>query len=256
MLRNELSAAVLCAAAMLSLACAACAPAPVESPAILVAAASDLAAAMPELVRAFEETHDARVTATLGSTGQLAMQVLQGAPVDVFLSADAGWVDRLAAAGRLEPETRRVYAHGVLVLLVPGAAAPPAGVQELRQPRYARIALANPEHAPYGRAARQALERAGILDDVGARLVLAENVRQTVQFAETRAVDVSISALSLMDERRHRWRVVPAELHDPLTQTVAVVTGSRDPAAARQFAAFMTGERARSILRQYRFMLP
>jgi molybdate transport system substrate-binding protein len=223
---------------------------------LLVAAASDLAAAMPALADAFERSSGARVSVTLGSTGQLANQVLQGAPVDVFLSADATWVDRLEAAGRLERGTRAVYAYGVLVLLAGRAAEPPAAVPDLERAEYGRIALANPEHAPYGRAAQQALERAGVLERVASRLILAENARQTVQFAETRAVDVAISALSLMDSVKHRWTEVPHELHEPLTQTVAVVAGSRNTADARAFAQFMISEEARAILRRYRFVLP
>jgi molybdate transport system substrate-binding protein len=223
---------------------------------LLVGAASDLAAAMPALAEAFERSSGARVSVTLGSTGQLANQVLQGAPVDVFLSADASWVDRLEAAGRLEPGARAVYAYGVLVLLAGRAAEPPAAVPDLERGEYARIALANPEHAPYGRAARQALERAGVLSATAARLILAENVRQTVQFAEAGAVDVAISALSLMDGAKHRWTEVPQELHEPLTQTVAVVAGSRNAAAARGFAQFMVSAEARAILQRYRFVLP
>ncbi|CAN5880954.1 molybdate ABC transporter substrate-binding protein [soil metagenome] len=223
---------------------------------ILVAAASDLAGAMPELAAAFEASTGVRVVATLGSSGQLAQQTLQGAPVDVFLSADEGWIDRLEAAGRLEPGTRSVYAYGMLVLLAGRQTEPPATVMELDRAAYARIALANPEHAPYGVAARQALESAGIYHAVQDRLVLAENVRQTVQFAESRAVDVSIAALSLMDSARHRWNTVPTALHQPLAQTAAVIAGSQQTDAARAFVGFLLGPQGREILARYRFVLP
>lgn len=233
---------------------AACAPQQQDS--LLVAAASDLAGAMPELAAAFEEESGTRVVATLGSSGQLAQQVLQGAPVDVFLSADAAWVERLEAAGRVHGASSRVYAHGVVVLLAGRVATPPQSVAELAQPSYTRIALANPEHAPYGRAARQALEQAGVYDAVRERLVFAENVRQTVQFAETGAVDVALSALSLMDSTRHRWIVVPDGAFPRLVQTAAVVAGRPQPDAAGEFVAFMTGPRGREILARHRFTLP
>jgi molybdate transport system substrate-binding protein len=223
---------------------------------LLVAAASDLAAAMPELAEVFERDTGVRVVATLGSTGQLASQVEHGAPVDVFLSADAAAVDRLEARGRTVPGARAVYAYGVLVLLAAGPAAAPASVAELADASRRRIAIANPEHAPYGRAAWQALERAGVLEAVQPRLVLAENVRQVVQFSEADAVDVSIAALSLMDPRRHRWVEVPGSMHDPLAQTAAVVATTRQRAAAERFLAFLTGDEGRAILARYGFRLP
>ncbi|MBR9990653.1 MAG: molybdate ABC transporter substrate-binding protein [Gemmatimonadetes bacterium] len=223
---------------------------------ILVAAASDLAGAMPELAAAFEAESGVRVVATLGSSGQLAQQTLQGAPVDVFLSADAGWVDRLERAGRLADGTRAVYAMGVLVLLAGRDTSPPSAVEELARDQYSRIALANPEHAPYGIAARQALESAGIHETVQSRLILAENVRQAVQFAETRSVDVSLAALSLMDSVRHRWVRVPMDLHEPLAQTAAVIADRPHTDAARAFVVFLLGPRGREILLRYQFVLP
>jgi molybdate transport system substrate-binding protein len=233
-----------------------CAP-PAGAPAeILVAAASGLAGAMPELADVFEAESGVRVVVTLGSSGQLAQQVMQGAPVDVFLSADEEWVDRLEQAGRLAAGTRAVYANGALVLLAGRESSPPMAVAELADPQYSRIALANPEHAPYGIAAMQALEAVSILETVRSRLILAENVRQTVQFAETRSVDVSITALSLMDSARHRWTRVPAELHEPLTQTAAVIAGRPRDDAARAFVAFLLGPRGREILGRYHYVLP
>jgi molybdate transport system substrate-binding protein len=223
---------------------------------ILIAAASDLAAALPELTRAFQEESGTRVEATLGSSGQLAQQVLQGAPIDVFLSADEEWIDRLEAAGRVDPASRRVYAHGVVVLLAGRVADPPRTLTQLTAPEFARIALANPEHAPYGRAAREALESSGLYAALQERLVLAENVRQTIQFAETGSVDVAFSALSLMDSTRHRWVVVPAGSHLLLAQTAAAVTGRGREEAARHFIEFLTAPRGREILERYRFVLP
>jgi molybdate transport system substrate-binding protein len=222
---------------------------------ILVAAASDLAAAMPALALAFESQTGTAVTATLGSSGQIAAQIAAGAPVDVFLSADAGWIDRLEGAGRLEGGTRRVYAYGVLVLLA-GRRAAPADIASLADAGYARIAIANPEHAPYGSAAAAALRSAGVYDVVAPRLVLAENVRQTVQFAETHAVDVAITALSLMDSARHQWTRVPGELQPPLVQTAAVVRGTSNSDAAAAFVAFTGSAEARAILQRFGFILP
>jgi molybdate transport system substrate-binding protein len=197
-----------------------------------------------------------RVAVTLGSSGQLAQQTLQGAPVDVFLSADEVWVGRLEDAGRLVAGSRAVYANGVLVLLAGRLTTPPSSVTELAGAQYSRIALANPEHAPYGIAARQALESAGIHETVRSRLILAENVRQAVQFAETRSVDVSLAALALMDSTRHRWTRLPADLHKPLGQTAAVIAGRPHTDAAQAFVAFLLGPTGREILGRHHFVLP
>jgi molybdate transport system substrate-binding protein len=244
--------AVLLLLAAVAAACGTAAP----GDQLLVAAASDLAVAMPELAAAFEAETGIRVTASLGATGQLATQIEQGAPVDLFLAADSASVERLAAGGWVDGGGRAVYAFGSLVLLAGRADAPPPDVAALADPAWARIALANPEHAPYGRAARQALERAGVAAAVADRLVLAENVRQAVQFAETRSVDVSLAALALMDPARHRYTRVPGDLHDPLMQTGAVVSRTANAEGARRFLAFVTGDTGRAILRRHSLTPP
>jgi molybdate transport system substrate-binding protein len=223
---------------------------------VIVAAASDLAAAMPDLIAAFEANTGTTVTVTLGASGQFASQIAAGAPVDVFLSADASLVDRLEADGRVEPGTRAVYAHGALAVLAASGTALPQDVASLADLRFARIAIANPEHAPYGRAAVAALHSAGIYDVVASRLVLADNVRQTIQFVESGGVDVAVTARALMDSSRHRWIIVPSELHPPLMQTAVVVRGSANADAARGFVAFMTGAEGRAILQRFNFTLP
>jgi molybdate transport system substrate-binding protein len=223
---------------------------------LLVAAAADLALAMPELVAAFSAETGAPVDVTLGSSGQIAHQILHGAPVDLFLSADAGWVDRLRAAGRTLPETEAVYAIGPLVLVSAGTVPTIRSVAELDHTSVRRIAIANPEHAPYGRAARQALDNAGLWDALEPRLVIAENVRQTLQYVEARSVDVAISARSLMGEGTPGWVAVPADLHDPLHQTLAVIAGRPRESEARAFAAFLVGPAGRQILARHGFLLP
>ncbi len=223
---------------------------------ILVASASDLAVAIPEMVAAFEAAMGTRVDVTLGSSGQIAHTILNGAPVDLFLSADAGWVDRLRDAGRTVPGTEAVYAFGPLVLVSTAGTPPVRELADLRQPAIRRIAIANPEHAPYGRAARQALERAGIWRHVEGRVVIAQNVRQTLQYVETGVVDVAVSARSLVRDDRHVWVPVPATAHDPLRQTLAVIAGRPRKAEARAFAAFVTGPDGQAILARHGFLPP
>ncbi len=224
---------------------------------ILILAASDLATALPELAREFEAVTGVASDLVLGSSGNLAAQVEQGAPADLFLSADRSFVDRLEGRGRLEPDTRRDYAVGPLTLLLADGRPVPARVQELDHPSFQVIALANPEHAPYGRAAREAMERAGVWDRLAPRLVFAENVAQAAQFVRTGNADAGFVALGLIREGetgRH-LPVVPG-LHAPLIQAGAVVRGSRYPSAAAAFLEWMAGAEGQAILGRFGFLPP
>jgi molybdate transport system substrate-binding protein len=242
----------VCAALLASVA-AACGTSGMDRTELVVSAASDLALAMPELAAAFDSVHGIRIVPNLGSTGQLAQQILRGAPVDVFLSADRSWIERLDSAGLVAPAGRSVYAYGRLVLHGPGAQSD--DLTQLLEPSAGRVAIANPEHAPYGRAAQQALRRAGVWDALQPRLVIAENVRQARQLVDARTVDVAIVAWSLMTAA-DRYVLLPDALHDPLEQTLAVIAGRPDTAHAATFARFIVGTAGRSILARYNFILP
>jgi molybdate transport system substrate-binding protein len=224
---------------------------------LLVLAAADLQAAMPDLVGAFRRATGGEVEVVLGSTGQLTSQIEQGAPGDLFLAANEAFIDRLAAGGRIVPETRRIYAIGPLVLVGAAGVPTPRTVAELADPRYVTIAIANPEHAPYGMAAREALQAAGVWDAVRPRLVLGENIAQALQFVRTGNADAGIIALGLvvqLPEMRYE-RVDPA-LHAPLRQTAAVLRDSGRPAEAAAFLDLLTGPEGRAILRRHGFELP
>lgn len=224
---------------------------------LLVAAASDLARAMPELVAAFEQEARLTIDATIGSSGQIAHQIANGAPVDVFLSADGEWVRRLGADERITVGSETVYARGALaVVSLPGSGPGIDELADLGRPSVRRIAIANPEHAPYGRAAREALVAAGLWDALEPRIVIGENVRQTIQYVESGAVDAAIGARALVREDAHRWVQVPAQLHDPLEQTLAVVAGRPREAEAQRFARFLLGPKGRAILARHGFDLP
>jgi molybdate transport system substrate-binding protein len=220
------------------------------------AAASDLAAAAPELVERFQRETGIDVDVTLGSSGQLAQQILNGAPVDVFASADSGWVQRLTDANKTVPGTVAVYARGHLVLFTMNDSLALARIEDVAAFGIERVAIANPESAPYGRAARQALQSARIWDALQARLIVGENVRHTVQLAESRNVDVAITSRSLMKEGTGRWVMVAESLHAPLTQVAAVVRGSRREPEAQRFLRFLLGPEGRRILERFNFALP
>ncbi|MEW6231633.1 MAG: molybdate ABC transporter substrate-binding protein [Chloroflexota bacterium] len=224
---------------------------------ITVAAAADLTGAFPEMARAFQASSGTRVVLILGSSGQLAQQIAQGAPVDVFAAADEGYVNGLEARGLVLPDTKFVYAQGRLALWTPSAS--PLRLEslsDLLRPEVRRIALANPDHAPYGIAARETLVNSGLWDSLYPKLVFGENVRQAQQYVETGNVDAAFLALSLCINSPGHYVLVPQELHHPLRQTAAVIKGSRNEGAARGFLAFLAAPSGRSILSRYGFALP
>lgn len=222
-----------------------CSRKPSHATELRVAAASDLARPLAALAPAFEARSGARVVASFGSSGLLSRQIAEGAPFDVFASADESFVDRLVRGGHALGDTRAPYARGRLIVLARAGIAPPARLAELADPRFARVAIANPEHAPYGRAAKQALERAGLLSALGSRLVFGESVQQAAEHARTGNADAAIVSGSLATPGR--TCDVDASLHDPLVQAVVVTSQARDPALARAFVAFLLSAEGRAI---------
>ncbi len=226
---------------------------------LTVAAAADLTPAFQELGTLFTDQTDIQVVFNFGSTGQLTQQIEQGAPLDVFAAANRSYIDDLEEAGLVIADTVALYAQGRLTIWT-RADSPLTfdSINNLTQQGVNRIAIANPEHAPYGVAAREALESAGLWEAVQPRLILGENIAQTLQYAETGNVDVAIVALSLSiaagDEGR--YVLIPADLHNPLNQALAVVTSTEHEPEARQFATFVNSEAGREVMRRYGFILP
>lgn len=224
---------------------------------LTVAAAANLSRLMPELTSAFERETGIGVTTTIGASGQLARQIENGAPVDVILSADTGWVGALERSGRTVVGTRATYAIGRLVVLTSSARAPPIErIEDLGRPEVKRIAIANPEHAPYGVAAREALMSAGVWSVVEAKIIFGENARQVLQFAETGNVDAAFGPHALVVSGVGRVIPVPDSLHSPLMQGLAVIAGRPHEPEARRFAEFVLGAAGRAILEMYGFGLP
>ena len=241
----------------LALLIASCQGGPAPLPTLTVSAAADLVYAFTELGQAFEQETGIPVVFNFGSTGQLAQQIEQGAPVDLFAAANVSFVEDLAQQGRVLPDTVSLYGRGRITLWT-RADSPLSidSIEDLAQIAVQRIAIANPDHAPYGMAAREALQSAGLWETVQPKLIQGENVRQTLQYAETGNVDVAIVALSLSLQEEGRWTLIPEELHAPIDQALAVVTDSRQQAAARALADFINGPAGRPIMRRYGFVLP
>jgi len=187
----------------------------------------------------------------------LAKQIENGAPIDLFAAANVDYVSQLEQKGLIIPDTKKIYARGRLVIWTPrNSAIRIEKLADLSSPEVKRIAIANPEHAPYGIAAKQALEHAGLWEAVKTKLVFGENIRQTMQYAQTGNVEVAIVSLSLTAENDGQWVLVPEELHNPLDQAFAVIKGAKNEAAARAFAAFAVGAQGQAIMKRYGFTLP
>jgi molybdate transport system substrate-binding protein len=239
---------------------AACAAPPAESSSsveITVAAAADLQFAFTEIGVLFEQETGQKVRFVFGSTGLLAQQIMNGAPFDLFAAANISFVDTLVQEDRILPDTVAVYARGRIVLAVNRSAnVSAASLEALLSDQITHVAIANPEHAPYGMAAREALEAAGIWKEVQPKIVYGENVRQALQFIQTGDAQVGIIALSIAQAPEISWTLLDEALHNPLDQALGVVSGSPHPEAARAFAAFINGPSGRPIMQRYGFLLP
>jgi molybdate transport system substrate-binding protein len=224
---------------------------------LIVSAAADLTPAFEELGAQFTQEAGIKVTFNFGSTGQLAQQIEQGAPVDLFAAANSSFVDELERKNLVIPDTKALYAQGRITLWARNdSSLKLERLEDLAGAQVRHIAIANPEHAPYGQAAREALQSTDVWDDVSSKLVFGENVRQTLQYAETGNVDAAIVALSLSVNSSGRWVLISEKLHKPLNQVLAVISGTRHEAEARRFASFINSPPGRLVMRKYGFILP
>lgn len=231
----------------------------VPSAPLRIAAASDLAQVMPELIALHQQHHPAvTVTTTLGSSGLLARQIAQGAPFDLLFSANVAFAEDLVARGHGRSDTLALYARGRIAMWsVAGGVEPALGLEDLRDPRFRRIALANPEHAPYGLAAKQALISAGLWEELAPRMVYAENILQTLQFCQSGNAEVAIIALALaIPTTNGAWALLDGDLHEPIDQGLVVTTQSQQAEAAAAFARTVNGPEGRAIMQRFGFVLP
>lgn len=227
-----------------------------EKPDFLIAAAADLRFAMDEIAAQFQKAHpEVNVKTSYGSSGQFTQQIENGAPFDIFCSADAAYPRKLAAEGLALPGSEFVYALGSIVVWAPDSSPIQlTGAQALRDPSVRHIAIANPEFAPYGKAAQAALRSLGLYDEVKNKLVYGENVSQALQYVKTGAADIGIVSQSLAKGGRS-W-VVPPDDYPKMEQSGIIVKSSRNAALSQQFRAFLLGEQARAILERHGFYLP
>lgn len=225
-----------------------------------IAAAADLRFAMDEIVLLFKSAHPgAQVETSYGSSGQFSAQIRQGAPYDVFFSADIDYPRALEAEGYGASEVQ-AYGIGHIVLWGPSRNTRTLTLQDLRDSGIRKIAIANPGHAPYGKRAEQALKAAGVWEDVKSRLVYGENIAQTAQYVQSGNAQVGIIALSLALspelEKQGSYALIPDQLYQPLVQGFIITRHAAGNPLAREFSLFVAGREARAIMAHYGFVLP
>lgn len=224
-----------------------------------VAAASDLQFALKDVAAQFEKTSGAKVQLSFGSSGNFFSQIQNGAPFDLFFSADVDYPRKLETAGLIEPGTIYEYATGRIVLWTRSDSGVDLkdGLPSLLSPRVKKIAIANPDHAPYGLAAVAALQHAGLYEKVKDKLVFGENVSQAAQFASTGNAEVGIVALALALApaltSTGRSAEIPAEFYPPLRQSCVVIKSSQNKATARAFIEFLKKSETMKVLQLYGF---
>ena len=215
----------------------------------VVAAASDTRDAFAEIAALAANRSDVRIGFVFGSSGMLREQLLAGAPYDAYVSANSAFVDEVVAAGFGDASTRDSFAVGRLAIISAVDDPLPGNASQLVD--YSRIVIANPAHAPYGVAAREALQTLGLFGDVEDRLVLADNVADAVRIVQAGEADIGIVALSLVVNEPHL--VVDEALHQPIQQTLVITTRGSSNAAARAFVDALQSAEGCAILQRYGF---
>ena len=229
---------------------------------VTVAAAADLKFAFADLSRDFQQQTHYTLRVTYGSSGNFFAQITNGAPFDVFLSADVAYPEKLIQAHAAVPGSLVRYARGALVLwIAPGVPVDPSkdGYGVLLSPSVRKVAIANPHHAPYGRAAEASLKKAGLYAKISPKLVMGENIAQTAQFVEYGNAQAGIIALSLVRSGRpvagKLWDI-PMDSYPPINQAAVLLLHGQSSPAARAFLHYLSTPSARTIFQRYGFKLP
>jgi molybdate transport system substrate-binding protein len=237
-------------------------PAAAAAAEIKVAAASDLTFVFKDVVAGFEKQTGNTVRLTYGSSGNFFSQIQNGAPFDLFFSADVSFPRKLEAAGLTEPGSIYDYAKGEIVIWVPNASKLDLGkgLTVLLDPSIRKIAIANPIHAPYGAAAVAAMQHAGVYDQVKSKIVQGENISQAAQFVHSGNAEVGIVALSLAlapaMKNDGRYVVIPPGDYPPLIQAAVILKSSSEKEAARQFLKYLKEPATVALMQQYGFVVP
>jgi molybdate transport system substrate-binding protein len=224
---------------------------------LIVAAASNLTDAFAEIRSRFTSKTNIRVVLSFGATADLARQIENGAPFDVFAAADTEHIEQLERKGLITPGTRAVYARGRLVIwLPPGTKLKVEHIEDIKAKAFERIAIAKPDVAPYGHAAVESLQKLGIWNEVADRVIYAQNVSQTKQYAATGNAEVAFIPLALVKPGEGNYLEVAAELHQPLDQAMGIIKDSMKQAAAQQFVDFLLSDEGQELLAKKGYRRP
>ncbi len=230
---------------------------------LVIAAAADLSSALKDIADSYEKSTGVHVKLSFGASGALTQQIQNGAPFDIFFSADMDYPRQLVASGNADRESLYQYAIGKLVLWVPSDSPLDVehnGMKVLLDPSVKKIAIANPQHAPYGRAAEAALKHEALYDKVSDRLVVGENISQAAQFAESGNAQAGFVALAhaaapSMKGKGKYWEV-PSEDYPQLAQGVVILSHSQHKKEAAEFLAYIKKKESADVLRKYGFTVP
>lgn len=244
---------VLCAAILLS----SCSAPRATNGKLTVAAAANLMDVFGEVGRAFTSKTGVQVVFSYGSTAQLATQIENGAPFDLFAAADTEHVDALVAAGKVTADSRAIYALGQLALWIPEREISGAGgLEGLAGPQIRFVAMAQPDLAPYGRATVEVLKDAGLWNRVQPKLVYGTSISMAKQFAASGSANAAFTAYSLVLHDRGTVLKIDPHLYQPIEQAMGIVAASARPEAAKQFRSFLLGTEGRTILANGGYLLP
>lgn len=228
-----------------------------EQKQITIAAAADLSFALKEISQKFERETGIKTVLSFGSTGMFTRQIENSAPFDIFFAASEKHIDELKDKGLIISDTKKLYAQGRIVLAVNKKSGVHAkNLEDLLNPSIKKIAMANPDHAPYGIAAMEALKKLNLWDILKPKLVYGENIRQVLQYIQTGNTQAGIIALSVADVPEITWMIIDYNIHNPINQAVAVIKTTKAEKEAREFINYVNGPQSRPIMKKYGFLLP
>ena len=230
----------------------------VQKEEITVAAASDVYLAFTEIGELFKEETGVNVIFSFGSTGQLSKQIEEGAPFDLFAAANESFILDLSEKKSIISDYQKKYAIGRIGVYYPHLETEDLNIKrQLLDSTIKTIAIANPEHAPYGKAAKEALESMGIWDQVKEKVIYAENIRQAFQFVNTGNADIGLIARALIEEQElGKFKLLESQTHEPITQTFGIPAQSKNKELSRQFVDFVMSKTGQDILIKYGFEIP
>lgn len=248
-------------AAIVTLAFLACScghrPSPAIGEQITVAAAANLTGVLDEIASSFTKETDINVVLSYGATAQLAQQIENAAPFDLFAAADVEHIDSLIQKRFILPDSRAIYARGVLALWIPkGDSTGVKTLNDLTKRNIRVISVANPKVAPYGQAAVESLQKLKLWQKLEPKVVYATNISMAKQYAASGNADAAFTAYSLVFRETGRIIRVDPSLHAPIDQALGVVTASKNLKAANRFAAFLLGEASQGILKAHGYITP